>query len=797
VKAIDIGFGVLIFYIIYAVTSIALNFSYKKIKKILHKRLRRDGCDSGCVFDTGRKFLRIDIPKNNEAGPICAEQIFATLHSISPESMVSFGIANYGAGKDDGKIIFFVNVPVSLKSFVESQIYAQYPDSEISESDADFDFPGDDLARVGLRLDFTDIFPLKRYPQFEDRINRVYVDPIASIVSSLSKSRKSHIRIDLRPLPDKWRKKYLKCLHIYASNALMNFDTVAEAFINIFCTRKLIYKFLFFPLYFVFWVIGNLAALKSRDSRDAIEEKTSRIHERESKADAAVDKISKPLFKVSINIFCEPVFTNQIVSSFYQFNLPYLNNFEISRKNCEFVLNTEELATIWHLPIGMSETNGVSAVGYKKLAPPNELKTLAGAIVLGKTDYRDTEEEVIILPSDRRRHVYILGKTGMGKSTLIENMIFSDISSGNGVGLIDPHGDLSDRILEFIPSHRINDVILFDPSDKDFPIGFNIFECKSLSHSIVASGIIGVFKKIYGESWGPRLEYILRNTILTLIEVDNSTLLWIIKILQNDEFRRAIVAAIKDPVLKNFWIYEFEKLSPSKRTEVVAPILNKVGQFLSNPIIRNILCQPKTKIDFRFMMDTGKIVIVNLSKGKIGEDNCALLGAMLITKFYIDAMSRADTPEKTRRDFYLYIDEFQNFATDSFADILSEARKYRLCLTIANQYIAQMYEKTRDAIFGNTGTIISFQVGYDDAEFIALQLGSVLIAEDPVFLSKYKAYIKLLMDGMPSKPFSIKTLPPVDSHMQNSREKIIKISREKFAKQKDFVEEKICEFSLR
>lgn len=799
-SGVNILAWILIFYSIYSAAILTLNFSNKKLKSWLNRR-------------DEMRILRISVPQNNEVGPISAEQIFATLHSLPESARVDFEIANRG-----GEIVFFVRISAQYQHFIESQIYAQYPDCEIGDqagSEADGHLKVHkgvataEAPSAALTLNFTDIFPIKRYPQFEDRLKRIYIDPIASISASLMKSGESRISISLKPMPDKWRTLYIKCLRIYAANTLMNFDTIAKFFINIFCTRQLIYKFLFFPLYLIFWIMGARAHLRTHEN-DSIEEKTSRVHERENKADAAIDKVSKPLFEVSIRIFCAQKKINQIAAAFYQFNLPYLNSFKLARNNkarrdVNFVLNTEELATIWHLPY--SSQSGISTNVSRKLEPPVNLPVLPQAALLGKTDYRNQQAEFGILPSDRARHIYILGKTGMGKSTLLMNMIFNDINCGNGCALIDPHGDLADRVCNLVPLHRINDVILFDPSDREFPVGFNLFE-NSNRFAIIASGIISIFKKIYSESWGPRLEYILRNVVLTLLQAQNSTMLWIMRILVDDEFRRAIVNQITDPFLKNFWINEFEKLPSSRKSEVVSPILNKVGQFLSNPLMRNIFGQPKTKIDFRFAMDNRKIIIINLSKGKIGDDNSNLLGSMLITKFYLDAMSRANISEESRSDFHLYIDEFQNFATDSFSDILSEARKYKLNLVIANQYISQMPETVRDAVFGNVGTIISFQIGYNDAEMVSLQFGEAVSANDLMNLAKYKAYTRLLIDGMPSKIFSMTGFAPPQPHMDlrtdlrtnshiNSREKIIKICREKFSHKREFVEEKINEFSRR
>ncbi|MEK7528792.1 MAG: TraM recognition domain-containing protein, partial [Patescibacteria group bacterium] len=311
-----------------------------------------------------------------------------------------------------------------------------------------------------------------------------------------------------------------------------------------------------------------------------------------------------------------------------------------------------------------------------------------------------------------------------------------------------------------------------------------------------ASGLVGIFKKIYGESWGPRLEHILRNTILSLLEYPDTTMLGITRMLQDSDFRRRVVRKITDPIVHAFWINEFEKMDPKMRIEAASPILNKVGQFLSSPIIRNIVGQPKSTLDLRFAMDRGKIIIVNLSKGKIGEDNSALLGAMMITKFQLDAMSRANIPADERRDFYLYVDEFQNFATDSFATILSEARKYKLNLTMANQYIAQMAEEVADAVFGNVGTLVSFQVGFDDAEKIAGQFGDEELITDLVALQVGNVYTRLLVDGMPTKVFSSTTFPPSEIVRDTERrEKLIRASRERYTKRREVVEDKIRRWS--
>jgi len=413
--------------------------------------------------------------------------------------------------------------------------------------------------------------------------------------------------------------------------------------------------------------------------------------------------------------------------------------------------------------------------------------------VFAQTTYRNEFKRFGIKADDRRRHMYLIGKTGMGKSTILENMIVDDIRSGHGVAVVDPHGDLAEKIIEYIPEDRVKDVIYFNPSDINYPIAFNVVEqVESHLRHLVASGLIGVFQKLWADSWGPRLEYILRNAILAILDFPGSTLLGVVRMLSDKNYRKRVVANIKDPVVKAFWEKEFSGYADKFASEAVSPIQNKVGQFLSNSLMRNIVGQVKSSIDIREIMDEGKILIMNLSKGRIGEDNSALLGAMMITKIQLAAMSRVDVPEKERRDFYLYIDEFQNFSTDSFANILSEARKYRLNLILAHQYIEQLSEKVKPAVFGNVGTMIVFRVGAADAEELVKEFTPTFTEEDLVNLPKYEMYLKLMIDGIASSPFSAAGLPPLnDLEKTDQSEKVIDFSRKKYASDRESVEEKI------
>lgn len=777
-----------------------------------------------------------------------------------------------------------VSCPMEYKNLLEGQIYAHYPNVEIFqeedfiklESQIEMHSPTmasskpsdkkdlttpDQAATLRHQKDFKKIkitrplvsmelyqsdpamLPIKRYPQFEDRMTRMAADPIAGITASLCKlnhpNDEAWIQIAITPLDDRWRIKYTELLRIVEHGLFGGIEKLQTLYLQIASTRKIWPRVVFSPLYSAIWLRrktsgfkGGKVSITTGDSggSDDLEELMSKTHDRETLSQACTDKVSKLMYEVNIRFGYLPangdiesakIKVKEIYGSFKQFNQPLLNELMADdiktdpREILKFknrsvsadsmVLNVEELATLYHAPTLVVQTPNIDWVKSKKLEAPTNLpdeesEPPENLTLVGKTNYRGMHQIFgIKCDPDRRRHMYIIGKTGMGKTTLLENMIYSDIQTGKGLAVVDPHGDLAEKMIDFVPPNRTNDVIIFDPSDREHPVAFNMLESVDPAfNTVVCSGLVGIFKKIYADSWGPRLEHILRNTILSLLNYPDTTMLGITRILQDDSFRKRVVKKIEDPVVRGFWEGEFDKMSDKFKSEAISPILNKVGQFLSSPIIRNIVGQPKSSIDLRFAMDKGKIVIVNLSKGKIGEDNSSLLGAMMITKFQLDAMSRADVPEKERKDFFLYVDEFQNFATESFATILSEARKYRLNLTMANQYIAQMPEEVRDAVFGNVGSLISFQVGYDDAEYLSQQFAEVATPNDLVSLNKYTIYTRLLIDGMPSRPFSADTLPPPEGALvvePGRREKIIRLARERYAKPRDMVEDKIKRWS--
>ncbi len=412
-----------------------------------------------------------------------------------------------------------------------------------------------------------------------------------------------------------------------------------------------------------------------------------------------------------------------------------------------------------------------------------------------QTDFRGKKKVFGIKSEDRSKHLYVIGKTGMGKSTMLENMAIQDIKNGEGMAFLDPHGKSAQLLLDYVPAERIKDVVFFAPYDLEHPIAFNIMEDvgKDERH-LVSNGLMATFKKIWEDAWSARMEYILTNTILALLEYPGSTLLSVNRMLSDKKFRKKVVDNITDPSVKSFWVDEFANYTERFAAEATPAIQNKVGQFTSNPLIRNIIGQPKSSFDLRKLMDEKKILIVDLSKGRVGEQNVDLLGGMLVTKIYLAAMSRADKTDAELRNlppFYLYVDEFQSFVNESFADILSEARKYKLSLTIAHQYIEQMPENVRHAVLGNVGTTIAFRVGPFDAEILETVFTPTFLQEDLINLGIFQIYLTMMIDGVGSKPFSATTIPPIVSLEDSHREEIIDSSRQVFARPRALVEKEI------
>lgn len=755
--------------------------------------------------------FRILVPKDNEKTPLAAEQFFSALHGIFNESatfqpQISFEIV--GLNKF---IHFYVRVPTYLRDFVEGQLYAQYPEAEIKESE-DYVHLVDSRAVISAELAVTkeSVYPFKTFNNFT-------VDPLAGITGALGNLRAGEnlwLQCIVKPVSDNWQDFGVK--FVEAKRAGKSLEEPNIIF-------RLLQEFADFILGTIRTGLSGATSAGSTESTPPTsgEENKPRLASPQEVALKAIEeKITKLGFESKIRIFAtaQDEITarskvESLVGAFKQFNSTNMNGFKLGElesgadalfaystrtfDDAGYTLNTEELASIFHLPSASVVTPNIVWTGSKKGEPPADLPIEGRGdedeiTFFGKTNFRNFEYKFGIRPKDRRLHMYTIGKTGTGKSTLLENMIVDDINKGKGVAIVDPHGQTVEHILGQIPQHRIRDVIYFNPADREMPLGFNLLEAVDPDlRSVAASGAVGIFKKLWADSWGPRLEYILRNAILALIETPDANLLGINRLLVDRPYRQYVVGHLTDPVVKQYFETEYENYSPQFRTEAIAPIQNKVGQFLSSKTIRNIIGQAKSSFDVRRIMDEGKILLIDLSTGKIGEDTAALLGSMIITKIQLAAMSRADVHESQRPDFYLYVDEFQNFATDSFATILSEARKYHLNLALTNQFIAQIPEVVRDAIFGNVGTIISFRVGATDASNLVKEFEPVFSANDLVNLDNHHIYTKLSINGVTRPAFSAETLPPFPE-ISGFRDQVIEFSRNTYGRSEKLVSEEIA-----
>lgn len=744
----------------------------------------------------------LEVPRTNDKKELAAEQMLASLHGIlrakkelrlsgTLQEHFSLEIAAIGQ-----RIRFYIWTPKHLQSFVEGQIYAQYPTVHIYEQETDYsDRPLQQTVvhTAELALADNETLPIKTFPSFE-------VDPLAAITATLAKLDKEDeemwIQILCRPISDDWHRKGAKSVARIRNRQGLLAGGGGEL---------------------VSYAAQAFAALARPPATTDKDKAAPELSERDkSRITAIEEKGTKLGYQVKIRLLYaghDPrtarLRMQALVGAFKQFNTTNLNGFQSKAasynrdKQLEYqarffvdqgyILNIEELASLFHLPHTTVETPNIVWATVKTAEPPPNIPIqTAGqetAISLfGVTNFRGDNTIFGILRGDRGRHVYILGQTGTGKTGALELLTLSDIYWDQGFAVIDPHGDYAQQVLSFIPERRIDDVVYFNPADRDFPIGFNPIEVIDPSlKGHISSEMVGVLKRLFGDSWGPRLEYILRYTLLALLDYPDSTLLDITRVLTEKKFRQDVISHIQDPVVRNFWVNEFASWNEKFATEAVAPVLNKVGAFTANPMVRNIIGQRKSTFNIRQIMDQGKILIVNLSRGLMGEDNAGVLGAMMVTKIQLAAMSRADVPEAERRQFYLYVDEFQNYATDSFAVILSEARKYALNLTIANQYIAQMEQPVRDAVFGNVGTIVSFRVSPDDSPFLQKYFEPQFESADLIQQHNRYFVVSMTIDGEKAPAFSAKTLNlPTPPALQ--LDKIIELSRERYTKPRSEIE---------
>jgi len=697
--------------------------------------------------------ISLKLPRLQEVTPEAAKTFLSALTSISTVSPLQklFGtkpqVLSLEIVTINQQIMFVITADEDIIQFIQTQLQSNYP-LVIMQKIAD-PLEGLAMAVKNLKLKNGSYYPIATYDKFAD------IDPMASVLSVLSKAESnevSMIQIALEATGSSWQGKGAS----YADFGTKNED-------------------------------GNYSP---RSDKNII-----------------VEKISYPGFRVSIRVASTTYKTLSELSSSFGvfarsdgnsittkkiglFSGSHLTDDLFERKVIgNDILNIMELATIWHLPSDKIKTATI-AWGTSVLSEPPE--NLPNAITateedkqhinfFGKTVFKNRDTIFGIKDVDRRRHVWVIGKTGTGKSTLIANMGIDDLKKDRGIAVIDPHGDLCEVLLDYIPKRRINDVIYFNPADSEYPITINPLEVRNKEEAeLVVSGLMAIFTKVWANVWSARMEYILRNAFLTLAEIPGSTLADVLSLISNSGFRARTVEKLQDKALVNFWRDEFDKMPPNLQKEAIAPIQNKVGQFVTSPMIRRIIGNSKSTIAIDDVMNDGKILLANLSQGRLGEDNSALLGAMLITKLQLVAMRRVNVEEEKRRDFFMYVDEFQNFATTSFIKILSEARKYRLSVMLANQYMAQIPEDVQKAILGNAGTVTCFALGASDAEILHKEFAEVFSQNDLVNLSKYQIAMKMIIDGQTSRPFVANTLPLPISKNQN-RAKVIEISRQRWA----------------
>lgn len=707
-------------------------------------------------------------------------------------------------GPQNGQVAWLIRFAERYKERVIGPILANYPQAAVAACSE----PAAPTYELSADLMLAPhLFPILRHGQFEDLLARRYADPIDSLLQALHPAGgvECRVELELTAVSPHHRKAAQRAVNLLDRSFLRRHHGLASFYAAHAASGR--WRL---PRLILEWLASRSAA---PDRAAPLDLSASHYHEREADLQAAADKVGGHLFTARLRIVATTMGKSPDAaverirtiagalgaltrSRLAQFRLSPIQRGNPAGSGPAFLLSHEEIATLWHPPtVGVATENLAVASFIERPAPANlPVGDAEGDIVLGRVRHRSDGRSVGLRRDDRRRHVYVVGRTGMGKSTLLLNQIALDLQAGRGLCLIDPHGDLAEAVLGLVPPERTNDIILFDAGDREHAVAFNPLACPDPTRADqIAGGVVVALRKLY-DSWGPRLENALRNGVHAIVE-QGGTLLSLLQLLGDAAYRERLVPRIRDPLVRSFWQHEFATWNKTYRTEAVAAIQNKIRPFLTNTIIRAIVAQPGPGLDLRHVMDDGKVLLVNLSKGRIGEDNSALLGALLVTSLQQAAMMRAEVPEEERRDFGLYVDEFQNFTSGSFATILSEARKYRLGLTVSHQYLGQLDEATTAAVAGNVGTIVAFAVGIDDAEWLAGAMSKTpgqLAPQELAGLPKYTACVRLLVDGRPSDPFTMTTFPPPLPDDERRRT-VIRQSQRQFARPAEEVLRQVAE----
>lgn len=775
-------------------------------------------------------FLEISVPKDStnqeqeaqheEKDMISvAEQFFATISEIAEKDWNHFfGIDDYISFEIAAKgknISFYINVPKRLRILIEKQLHAQYPKAHIEAVKIYNIFKSDSgVTGAEICLQRDSIYPFRSYKSME-------TDPLNAITNSLSKltaEEGAAIQILISPAGTSWQGRGRKMAHEIQEGKSKGtgdnskFDKALSGSFNVMNS-----------------VLDQaMGTGKKNDGFDSDKHKPVILTPMQQEVVKRLEeKASKTGYKTNMRVVTSSptqqgaeLNLKNILGAFMQFTMPPFNGLKVHKKkpkqvvkdyvfrvfhSTHDILSTEELASLWHLPTKFTETPNIKWLGAKKSVPPHNLPD--SGLLLGFSNYRGEQSQVYIKRDDRRRHQYIIGRTGTGKTELMKNMAIQDVRNGEGLCIIDPHGDFVEDVLQYIPKERADDVILFEPFNTERPLGLNMLEVKDPSQKDFAiQEMIAIFYKLFPpEMIGPMFEHNMRNVMLTLMEDRQypGTIADIPRMFTDPDFQRYKLSKVEDPIVRAFWEKEMAKTSDFHKSEMLGYLISKVGRFVENSMMRNIIGQPVSAFDFRKVMDDGKILLINLSKGKTGEVNAKLLGLIIVSKLQMAAMSRADIPEESRRDFYLYVDEFQNFVTDSFATILSEARKYRLNLIMAHQFISQLTAEKegsshsstgmREAVFGNTGTMVCFRIGVEDAEVMAKEFAPVFNQFDVINIERYNAYLKLMIDGSASRPFNMQTYPKPPGADQEVAQVMRNLSNLKHGRARSEVESEILE----